>query len=185
MTDQFHPLLLPHFRTAHSKVGRIPHSEITEHLAWTNDKIELHVNSQQPSVQGSSCYRGEIFWAVLGKNIGSEENKRRPVLVLQNNRTNIHGSTTLVAPITKLSMRKIQPYEVKISLHTQDPKDATKLIPLVSGIVLLQQIRVISKARLEKKICDLNDQKLLSINLGAEDIMFRVERACKRALALS
>ena len=42
----------------------------------------------------------EIFFCELGENIGSEQNGKRPVVIMQNNIGNAHGNTTIIVPIT-------------------------------------------------------------------------------------
>ena len=44
--------------------------------------------------------RGEIFYADLGETIGSEQFGVRPVLIIQNDKGNEHGPTTVVVGIT-------------------------------------------------------------------------------------
>ena len=45
------------------------------------------------------CYH-QTHFAHLGDNIGSEQNGRRPVIILQNNTGNTKANTTIIAPIT-------------------------------------------------------------------------------------
>ena len=47
-----------------------------------------------------SVYRGDIFYADLEPVIGSEQGGVRPVLVIQNNKGNLHSPTVIVAVIT-------------------------------------------------------------------------------------
>lgn len=46
------------------------------------------------------CYRGELYYAVLGQGVGSEQSGTRPVVVLQNDVGNRYSPTTIVAPIS-------------------------------------------------------------------------------------
>lgn len=43
--------------------------------------------------------RGEIWWVDLKPVVGSETDKERPCLILQNDIGNQNGSTTIVAPL--------------------------------------------------------------------------------------
>ena len=43
--------------------------------------------------------RGEIWWVDLQPVIGSETDKKRPCLILQNDIGNKNGATTIVAPL--------------------------------------------------------------------------------------
>ena len=44
--------------------------------------------------------RGEIYYANLCPIVGSEQGGIRPVVILQNNKGNLHSRTTIVAAIT-------------------------------------------------------------------------------------
>ena len=44
--------------------------------------------------------RGDIFYADLGRGIGSEQKGYRPVLIIQNNVGNKYSPTVIVASIT-------------------------------------------------------------------------------------
>ena len=98
-------------------------------------------------------HRGDIFYANLGKNSGSEQLGVRPVLIIQNNIGNIHSSTTIISPI---STRK----KTKVKLPTHIDITNTKNIRK-NSIVLLEQIRVIDIKRLRKYIgvVEPNDMK--------------------------
>ena len=45
-------------------------------------------------------YRGEMYYADLGKGIGSEQEGYRPVVIIQNNTGNKYSPTVIVAPVT-------------------------------------------------------------------------------------
>ncbi|MBI4357392.1 MAG: type II toxin-antitoxin system PemK/MazF family toxin [Gammaproteobacteria bacterium] len=83
--------------------------------------------------------RGELYYANLSPTVGSEINKRRPVLIVSNNANNKTASTVTVLPITS-NIEKIYPFEVKLlpeELGLTKPSKAQA-----------QQIRTISKIRL-------------------------------------
>jgi len=64
--------------------------------------------------------RGEIFYADLGENIGSEQNGVRPVLIIQNDVGNEHGPTTIVAGIT--SSRTVEKVKKELQIRTYRAK---------------------------------------------------------------
>ncbi|WP_191992153.1 type II toxin-antitoxin system PemK/MazF family toxin [Peribacillus tepidiphilus] len=82
-------------------------------------------------------YRGEIYWCELGENIGSEESKRRPVVVIQNQKGNDNAPTTIVAPITNATINL--PIAVPINRAAN---------PNVTGTIDLGQVKVVHKSRL-------------------------------------
>jgi mRNA interferase MazF len=158
-----------------------------ELVTWAGEKYTLHVSAQQKSVQQMQIKRGQIYWAVLGKNVGSEQNEKRPVLIIQNDKGNRFGNTTIVAPITTGGSGKLMPTEVLIHLVEEDKtpgvaQGTTKT--LITGVIRLQQLRVLSKARLEKMICDLNDSNLAKLNPKVATIMTKVRRAAQISLEL-
>jgi mRNA interferase MazF len=161
-------------------------------VTWAGQKYHLHLSAQKKPIQQMQIKRGEIYWAVLGKNVGSEQNERRPILVIQNDKGNRFSSTTIVAPITTspnsgTNRAKPLPTEVIIDLVQPDTSPgaapgATKT--LITGVIRLQQLRVLSKARLEKLICNLNDSGLTTLNPNVGDIMVKVRDAAIKSLEL-
>ena len=94
-----------------------------------------------------SIRRGDLFWVNLDPARGSEQAGRRPVVVIQNDIGNEYASTTLIAPLTSKVLLKPYPTNVFIPKNTVGLKfDST---------VLLSQIRVIDKLRLESHIGQL------------------------------
>jgi mRNA interferase MazF len=83
--------------------------------------------------------RGDIVYADLSQTVGSEINKRRPVLIVSNDPNNRGASTVTVLPITS-SIARIYPFEVALS-----PADSG--LPKESK-VQAQQIRTIAKERI-------------------------------------
>lgn len=66
-----------------------------DRLAWINLKYKINTSGRAYTVA-----QREIFYANLGENVGSEQNGRRPVIILQNNTGNRKSNTTIVAPVT-------------------------------------------------------------------------------------
>lgn len=66
-----------------------------DRLSWINLKHKINNSGRKYTVA-----QREIFYANLGENIGSEQNGRRPVIILQNNTGNRKGNTTIIAPVT-------------------------------------------------------------------------------------
>ena len=64
-------------------------------LKWVNRNWVLRT-SPMPNI----VKQKEIFFCELGENIGSEQNGKRPVVIMQNNIGNAHGNTTIIVPIT-------------------------------------------------------------------------------------
>ena len=96
--------------------------------------------------------RGEIYFANLDPTIGSEINKKRPVLVISNNANNRTSSTITVLPITS-NVKKVYSFEVLLDEKEMGLKKISK--------VQCQQIRTISKLRMNSPLVGKVDAKTL------------------------
>lgn len=98
--------------------------------------------------------RGELYMAILEKQIGSEQYGERPVLIIQNNHDNRHSPTTIVLPVSSRTS-KTRPTHAWI-------KDL-KILPRES-LVLAEQIRVIDKSRLGRFLGKADGETMKGIN---------------------
>lgn len=102
------------------------------------------------------CYKGEIYYADLGKTIGSEQAGIRPVIIVQNDIGNEKSTTTIVVPLTKNIRKKInQPTHFLL-------KPTGKI--RYNSIVLAEQIRVIDKERIGSRVGRLNKKIIKCID---------------------
>lgn len=101
---------------------------------------------------GSPMKRGEIYYANLSPTVGSEINKKRPVLIVSNDANNRAASTVTVLPITANSAN-VYPFEIKLTRADSGlPKDSK---------AQAQQIRTLSKERIPgQAIGKLNAAKM-------------------------
>lgn len=136
--------------------------DIFEHVEWSyNKQIIIDSLAIKSNIKPK---RGEIWTCQLGKNIGSEENKVRPVIIIQNNTGNEKSPTTIIVPISN-KPRKIA---VHINLLESDYILVEGETENITGTILCEQIRVISKVRLGRYIGTLKDEfinKILNIKL--------------------
>ena len=109
--------------------------------------------------------RGDMYYADLGRGIGSEQEGYRPVLIIQNNTGNKYSSTVVVAAISS----KV---DAKAKLPTHYLLKAENGLELPS-LVLLEQLRTIDKRRLKDKVCHLDNE-----------ILFKVDKALEISLEL-
>ncbi|HYF84441.1 MAG TPA: type II toxin-antitoxin system PemK/MazF family toxin [Clostridia bacterium] len=104
---------------------------------WANKKIDY------PKESPDQIFQWGILNCDLGYNIGSEQNKKRPVIVL-NNTFFTRSSMMIVAPITgsgkKIYNPEVQLYETSYSK--------------VTGKIDLSQMRSVSSDRFDLKITD-------------------------------
>lgn len=108
--------------------------------------------------------RGDMYYADLGRGIGSEQKGYRPVLIIQNNVGNKHSPTVIIAAITsKVGIKAKLPTHYFV--NTESGLEAP-------SIVLLEQIRTIDKKRLDSYIGHLSDNhidgidKALAVSIG-------------------
>ena len=100
--------------------------------------------------------RGEVYLADLSDASGSEQGKVRPVVIIQNNRGNKYSPTTIVACLSS-------------KIYTKHHLPTHHLLPEGIGLkyksmVMCEQIRVIDKNRLQKKIATVSRLDMLAID---------------------
>jgi len=83
--------------------------------------------------------RGEIYFAELSSTIGSETNKKRPVVIVSNNKNNEFSETITIVPLTS-NIEKIYPFEVFLPFNKTGLSKDSK--------AQCHQIRTISKHRM-------------------------------------
>jgi mRNA interferase MazF len=113
---------------------------------------------------GTLTYRrGEIWWVNLKPVIGSETDKERPCLILQNDIGNQNGTTTIVAPL--LPGMKTYPFVVNVAPTSQNGLDGDRHVNL-------SQMRAVDTRRIKSKLGVLEDnyweeiEKAVCIELG-------------------
>ncbi|MEK7565010.1 MAG: type II toxin-antitoxin system PemK/MazF family toxin [Patescibacteria group bacterium] len=112
--------------------------------------------------------RGEIYLVGFDPAFGSEINKTRPALIVQNNISNKYSPTTIVVAITSVTSGR--DYSTNVFLKKSESgleKDS---------VVLLNQIKTIDKQRLIKKVGIIDKvlmadvDRALEISLGLVDV---------------
>ena len=91
--------------------------------------------------------RGEIWLVNLDPSIGSELTKSRPCVVVSPAEMHDHLRTVIVAPMTTKS--RPAPFRVPVTHGGQ------------KGLILLDQVRAVDKARLAKKLGAVSTKTLL------------------------
>ena len=101
--------------------------------------------------------RDEVWLVSLDPTQGSEIQKTRPALIIQNDVSNRLSGITIVAPITSTVRFPLNP------VHVMLPADqATGLS--VTSVALFNQIRAVDRIRLIKRLGTVNDQTLEQID---------------------
>ncbi|MDP9313829.1 MAG: type II toxin-antitoxin system PemK/MazF family toxin [Chloroflexota bacterium] len=88
--------------------------------------------------------RFDVYLVNLDPTIGSEIKKTRPCLILSPDEMNRYIATVIVAPMTT----KGRSYPSRVECHFQG-KD---------GLIVLDQIRTVDKARLMRRLGRIDDQ---------------------------
>ncbi len=102
--------------------------------------------------------RGELYYADLSPNFGSEQGGVRPVLVVQNDVGNKYSPTVIAAAVTSKLDKARLPTHIEISaLDYGLTKDS---------VILLEQIRTIDKRRLKERIGELPLSVMRRVNDG-------------------
>lgn len=102
--------------------------------------------------------RGDIYYADLRPVVGSEQGGVRPVLIIQNDMGNKHSPTVIVAAITS------QMHKSKLPTHVELGSDRYGIVK--DSVILLEQVRTIDKSRLKEKVCHLDNDALVKIDVA-------------------
>lgn len=123
---------------------------------WTKEKTILRYNSNKPNFP---IYNNFIYWCNLGINIGSEQNKLRPVLVIK---TSASSSICTILPLTSKRLNDNYWYHVDLEQ--------------INSTVLVEQLRVASKTRFitpyrkSGKLVTISENDWNKINLQLENL---------------
>lgn len=102
--------------------------------------------------------RGEIYYANLDPSIGSEANKKRPVVIISNDANNRASATLTILPITS-NVSRIYPFEVELLSIESGLSETSK--------IQCQRIRTISKQHINSAaIGRVNKETLKKITMA-------------------
>lgn len=99
--------------------------------------------------------RGEVYLVNLDPTIGSEIQKTRPGVIIQNDVGNQYSPITIIAPITT-GERAI--YRVKVEIKSPEAGLEN------DSLILTNQIRAIDKKRLFKKLGFLKESTIFNLD---------------------
>ena len=100
-------------------------------------------------MEHSVVNRGDIYYADLSPEVGSEQGGVRPVLIVQNDTGNRHSPTVIAAAITSQTGKARLPTHISVApLSCGLPKES---------VILLEQVRTLDKRRLREKMGRLDD----------------------------
>lgn len=100
--------------------------------------------------------RGDLYYADLSPVVGSEQGGVRPVLVIQNDRGNLHSPTLIVAAVTSRLTKAAIPTHVSLEKSSGGLRQ--------DSTVLAEQIRTIDRNRLKEYIGHLDGRQMADID---------------------
>jgi mRNA interferase MazF len=103
--------------------------------------------------------RDEVWLVSLDPPVGSEMKKTRPCVIVSPDEVNRNLRTVLVAPMTTTE----RPYPTRVNMTFQSHR----------GHVALDQIRVVDKERIVRKLGSINPKTAKSISLVLVELFFR------------
>src|SRR2546422_7196159 len=100
--------------------------------------------------------RGEVYLVTFDPTIGSEIQRPRPAIIMQNDVANRHSPITIVAAITSQFEEPLYPTEVLIT-----PPEGGLTTP---SVALLNQIRSIDRRRLVRRLGRVRAETMERVN---------------------
>ncbi len=107
--------------------------------------------------------RRDIFLVDLNPVVGTEQAGIRPALVVQIDRANVTSPHTIIVPFTTRIRETILPSHVKISAGVGGLTE--------DSILLCEQIRVIDKKRLVRRIGNIEEEDLRKVVIALKVIL--------------
>ena len=130
-------------------------SRIQKILEWVKSQIFLDATSS--NAKARLVKRGQVYRCNFGCGIGSEIQKDRPAVIMQNNPSNRSSGNTIVIPITHDNAK----LSCMVPLTTQ--YDANGNI-ILDGQANTSNLMCVSKARLGDYVCNLSGKDLRAID---------------------
>lgn len=130
-------------------------SDVQKILDWL--KVKLHLSSIAGAAAARTVHRGQVYRCNFGIGVGSEMQKDRPAVIVQNNIGNIRSTNTIVVPITHGA--GAAPYTVPIAARHDSDGNL-----LLDGSVNASNLMCVSKARLGNHICNLSAAEMRAVD---------------------
>lgn len=144
-------------------INKKKYKDSIRYCEWIKTKLDINLlateqdqnrNKDRKKMHPIRPRRGEVYLTQLGENIGKEINDKHLVLIVQNDKGNLFGSTVVCIPISS-STKLYTPHE-KIEL--KDIKSG-RLDKLPSK-AKTEQIHYLDKARLIHKVAELEPEAI-------------------------
>lgn len=116
------------FKETESILETVPNDVALEYAKWVQEKAKIKFRRLMPRFPITSNY---IYWCNLGVNIGSEQNKIRPAVIV---RVQTDSPNCTVLPLTSERVKDNKWYHIDLEEKT--------------STALIEQVRNISKLRI-------------------------------------
>lgn len=130
-------------------------NKVQKMLEWL--KTKLYLNTLSEKAKSRKVKRGQVYRCNFGCGVGSEMQKERPAVIIQNNAANDNSSNTIVVPIT----HNTSPLPCMANIT---PKIDTDGNIILDGQVNVSNIMCVSKARLGDYVCTLSKSNMKLID---------------------
>ena len=139
-----------HFNETKHILKNINYELALEYSTWTRDKAKIKFEKSLPNFAITSNF---LYWCNLGINIGSEQNKIRPILIVK---TKKDSSICTVLPLTSERTNDTRWYHIDL-----ENQNSTVLIEQLRNI---SKLRIISPLRLKGKLVKITLNDWTKIN---------------------
>ncbi len=126
-----------------------------EYAQWTKNKAIIKFNKKIPTFPITNNY---IYWCNLGINIGSEQNKIRPIIVTK---TKKESKVCTIIPLTSERMNDTRWYHIDL-----ENQNSTALIEQLRNV---SKLRILNPFRLKGKLVKISQKDWNNINQALID----------------
>ncbi len=139
-----------HFDETKAILENIPDDLAVEYASWTKDKAKMKFKKSIPSFPITNNF---IYWCNLGINVGSEQNKIRPAIIV---RTQTNFPMCTILPLTSVRLNDKRWYHIDL-----EQKNSTAMIEQIKNI---SKLRVLNPQRTNGLINRITPNDLKNIN---------------------
>lgn len=142
------------FEEAIEILNDIDYNEALEYATWSKEKAKIKFQRDIPSFHITNNH---IYWCNLGINIGSEQNKIRPAIVI---RSQARSPMCTILPLTSVRLNDKKWYHIDL-----EEKNSTAMIEQVRNI---SKLRILSPKRTNGYINRITQNDFKNINKALE-----------------
>lgn len=133
---------------------------------WMSNKLKIQDRFIKNNQRNIKYSRGSICACYLGENIGHEKSRleARPCIIVSNNQINFNATNIVVVPLTKEVKYKDSATKSGLKYEWHYVLKKAKYSQLnYDSAVQCEDIRCVSKARMGKYICKIDDSDMNEI----------------------